>query len=107
MLLRSALKKNPQLFSLANVKFAPKVLKTMLLFFAYVFLIDVIGFLIATPIFLLIFMGMLAPEKVWLKMGAVSLLTTFFFVYVFGRLMYTPLPRGSIEILRNLSRIFY
>ena len=62
MLLRSALKKNPQLFSLANVKFAPKVLKTApLLCLCISYRCRWLS--VATPIFF-IFIGMLAPEKV-------------------------------------------
>lgn len=71
----------------------------------YFFNLVIFGFIIITPIFLIAFMYILGErKKIW--MIGVSLGITFLIVYVFTKVMYVPLPRGT-GIFLNISKFFY
>lgn len=72
---------------------------------AYVGLLDVIGFVLATLIYLVVAplsMGYRKPAALAFFSGV----TTAVMVVVFGILFYVPLPRGA-ELFRDLSYLIY
>ncbi|WP_263772225.1 tripartite tricarboxylate transporter TctB family protein [Propionivibrio soli] len=72
---------------------------------AYVGLLDVIGFVLATLIYLVVAplsMGYRKPAALAVFSGV----TTAVMVVVFGILFYVPLPRGA-ELFRDLSYLIY
>lgn len=72
---------------------------------AYVGLLDIVGFVLATLIYLIV-----APLSMGYRKPAIlaifSILTTVVMVVVFGIVFYVPLPRG-IEFFRDLSYMIY
>lgn len=72
---------------------------------AYVGLLDVIGFILATLLYLVaapLSMGYRKP----LVLAVFSSVTTAVMVAVFGMVFYVPLPRG-VELFRDLSYLIY
>lgn len=72
---------------------------------AYVGLLDVIGFILATLLYLVaapLSMGYRKP----LVLAIFSSVTTAVMVVVFGMVFYVPLPRG-VELFRDLSYLIY
>lgn len=72
---------------------------------AYVGLLDVIGFILATLLYLVaapLSMGYRKP----LVLAIFSSVTTAVMVAVFGMVFYVPLPRG-VELFRDLSYLIY
>lgn len=72
---------------------------------AYVGLLDIIGFLLATLIYLVVAplsMGYRKP----VALAVFSVVTTAVMVVVFGMVFYVPLPRG-VELFRDLSYLIY
>lgn len=71
----------------------------------YFILLQIVGFILLTPFFLIAFMYLLGErKKIW--MISVSFGITFLIIYVFTKAMYVPLPRG-IGIFLDLSHLFY
>lgn len=77
----------------------------VLLLGAYVGLLDVIGFVLATLIYLVV-----APLSMGYRKPVVlaifSSVTTVVMTVVFGMVFYVPLPRG-VELFRDLSYLIY
>lgn len=71
----------------------------------YVYLLQYIGFLSTTPVFMILVSWLIGIRVIW-KNLTFSLLLTSIFIYVFGNFLYVPLPRG-IGIFRELSFFFY
>ncbi len=71
----------------------------------YFILLQILGFTLLTPFFLIAFMYLLGErKKIW--MISISFGITFLIIYVFTKAMYVPLPRG-IGIFLDLSHLFY
>ncbi len=82
-----------------------KFLMAMGFIVAYFILINIFGFILLTPFFLVAFMYLLGVrKKVW--MVIISIGITFIIIYVFTKAMYVPLPRGK-GIFLNFSHLFY
>ncbi len=70
-----------------------KMLIGIVTFFAYVFLLDKIGFLFSTPLFLAAYTTLLGQKK-WIVRILVALVTTVALYIVFSSMLMVPLPRG-------------
>ena len=71
----------------------------------YLILIQVFGFIICTPFFMIAFMYLLGERnKIWIL--SVSIGVTFLIVFAFTKAMYVPLPRGQ-GIFLKFSQFFY
>ena len=71
----------------------------------YFILMQVFGFIILTPFFLIAFMYLLGERKKKWILG-VSIGITNLIVWAFTKAMYVPLPRGQ-WIFLDFSHIFY
>lgn len=71
----------------------------------YFILMQVLGFILLTPFFLIAFMYLLGERKKKWIFG-VSIGLTILIVWVFTKAMYVPLPRGQ-WIFLDFSHIFY
>lgn len=72
---------------------------------AYFILLNVFGFILLTPFFLVAFMYLLGErKKAWMVIISVGI--TLVVIYVFTKAMYVPLPRGK-GIFLNFSHLFY
>lgn len=71
----------------------------------YFILLQIIGFILLTPLFMIAFMVLLGERhSIW--MIAVSIGITIIIVFAFTKAMYVPLPRGQWYFLR-FSHLFY
>ena len=71
----------------------------------YLILIQIFGFIILTPIFMIAFMYLLGErKKIWIF--GVSIGITIVIVFAFTKAMYVPLPRGK-WIFLDFSHLFY
>lgn len=71
----------------------------------YIFLLNIMGFIIMTPLFMAAFMILLGEKsKGW--MIGVSIGLTAIIVILFTKAMYVPLPRG-VWLFREFSLLFY
>jgi putative tricarboxylic transport membrane protein len=77
----------------------------LILIIAYFFLLNIVGFVLLTPFFLIAFMVLLG-EKSWPWMIALSIGMTVIILLAFTQAMYVPLPRG-IGIFHKFSVLFY
>jgi uncharacterized membrane protein len=72
---------------------------------AYLFLLKILGFIIATPLFMIAFMLLLGEKsKGWII--GVSFGMTAVIVVLFTKAMYVPLPRG-VWLFREFSLLFF
>jgi putative tricarboxylic transport membrane protein len=72
---------------------------------AYLILIKILGFILTTPPFMVLFMILLGEKsKGW--MSSVSIGMTAIIVILFTKAMYVPLPRG-VWLFRDFSLLFY
>lgn len=78
-----------------------KLMISAIVLFAYVFLLDKIGFLFSTPLFLLAYMIILGQKKRSIRI-IVALATTIILYVLFARFLMIPLPRGY-GIFRSIS----
>jgi hypothetical protein len=72
---------------------------------AYLSLLPVMGFITATPLFLITFMVLLGEKSTGWILG-VSIAMTAIIVVLFTKAMYVPLPRGEWLFLK-FSHLFY
>ena len=72
---------------------------------AYLFLMPLVGFIFATPVFMIAFMLLLGEKSVGWMLG-VSVAMTAVIVVLFTKAMYVPLPRGE-GLFRQFSLLFY
>ncbi|MDI7261892.1 MAG: tripartite tricarboxylate transporter TctB family protein [Thermodesulfobacteriota bacterium] len=71
----------------------------------YLILMQIFGFIILTPLFLIAFMYLLGErKKIWIF--GVPIGITVLIVWVFTKAMYVPLPRGQ-SIFLDFSHLFY
>jgi hypothetical protein len=71
----------------------------------YLILMQIFGFIILTPFFLVVFMLLLGEKsKTWMLVVPIGL--TILIVWVFTKAMYVPLPRGQ-WIFLDFSHLFY
>jgi putative tricarboxylic transport membrane protein len=71
----------------------------------YFILMQIFGFIILTPFFMIAFMYLLGErKKIWIF--GVSIGMTVLIVYAFTKTMYVPLPRGEWIFLK-FSHLFY
>jgi putative tricarboxylic transport membrane protein len=71
----------------------------------YFILLQIFGFILLTPFFLMAFMTLLGERKKSWILG-ISLGITILIVWVFTKAMYVPLPRGQ-WIFLDFSHLFY
>ena len=83
----------------------PLFLFGMVISFLYIFIIKWIGFTVATPIFMAIFLYVVGYRKK-LMLAIVSLATVAVYLLLFVKATYIPLPRG-FGIFRAVSLLFY
>ncbi len=82
-----------------------RLLLAIALIASYFILLQIFGFIILTPIFLLAFMWLLGErKKIWLLGTPIGLVILI--VWVFTKAMYVPLPRG-VWIFLKFSQLFY
>lgn len=72
---------------------------------SYFILLNIFGFILLTPFFLVAFMYLLGERK-WVWMIIISVGITLIIIYVFTKAMYVPLPRGK-GIFLDFSHLFY
>jgi hypothetical protein len=78
---------------------------TLGFFFGYVVLLEIVGFVVLTPIWIAAYMYTIGLRRwQWLVGGTCVL--SLFLIFVFPVLMLVPLPRG-IGIFRMISLLFY
>lgn len=71
----------------------------------YLILMQVFGFILLTPFFMIAFMVLLGERsKIWIFSVAIGI--TFIIVFAFTKAMYVPLPRGQ-GIFLKFSQFFY
>ena len=73
--------------------------------FAYIYLVNYIGFIFATPIFMAIFMY-INNYRNKVMLAVISLVTAAAFLCLFVKVSYIPLPRGY-GIFRSISYLIY
>jgi hypothetical protein len=73
--------------------------------FIYIFSLRWIGFTVATPAFMMVFIYVTGYKNKYM-MVVVSLCTVAFILFVFVRLTFIPLPRGY-GIFRSISYLIY
>jgi len=78
---------------------------TLLLLVAYSYLMNIIGFVVATPLFLGITSWLMGMKRLKLLIP-VTLLLSLGLIYLFPITLYVPLPRG-IGFFRTISLFFY
>ncbi len=88
-----------------DVVFPYKHWITSIIILLYLIAISVLGFVVATPLFIFI-MALIMGMRHWGKLAATSLISSALFIYVFTILLSIPLPRG-VGIFRSISLIFY
>jgi len=71
----------------------------------YIVLLQIVGFILATPLFLVAYM-LLLGEKNWVWMVGTALGMTASIVLLFTKAMYVPIPRGQF-FFRSFSLLFY
>jgi putative tricarboxylic transport membrane protein len=72
---------------------------------SYLILLPVLGFILTTPVFMIVFMLLLGEKsKGWIL--SVSIAMTAVIVILFTKAMYVPLPRGA-WLFREFSLLFY
>ena len=70
-------------------------LVTLLIVISYPFLLELLGYLLTTILILLVLNIYFGTRKLWqLALGV--LILPIFITYIFGELMYIPLPTGSV-----------
>jgi putative tricarboxylic transport membrane protein len=71
----------------------------------YLILMQLFGFILLTPFFMIAFMYLLGEKsKIWIFSVAIGI--TFIIVFAFTKAMYVPLPRGQ-GIFLKFSQFFY
>ena len=83
----------------------PLLLFGIIISFVYIFSLRWIGFPIATPIFMGVFMYITGYRKKVMLM-AIPLITAIVFLFLFVKVTYIPLPRG-LGIFRSISYLLY
>jgi putative tricarboxylic transport membrane protein len=73
--------------------------------FLYIYIVRWIGFIVATPIFMAVFMYITGYRKK-IMVAVVSLATVAIFLLLFVKATYIPLPRG-FGIFKEISVLFY
>ena len=71
----------------------------------YIFLLEIVGFVVLTPIWVVAYMYLVGIRRWQWLVGATSILSVFVIV-VFPVLMHTPMPRG-VGIFRMISLLVY
>lgn len=71
----------------------------------YFFLMPYIGFVVATPLYLIAVARLLGMTG-WLKIICLSIICSAFFIYLFAITLMLPLPRG-LGLFRTLSLLLY
>lgn len=98
---RSSEKKEPSKVDSGKVRFLFAIGFIVL----YFILIQIFGFILLTPLFMIAFMFLLGEKnKIWIF--GVSVGITFLIVFAFTKAMYVPLPRGQ-GIFLKFSQFFY
>ncbi len=87
------------LFRLANVLAA-------VLFGAYIIGLDFLGFLVATPLFIIIFLRLMRYRGHPVKGLVIGCAVTLVIAFVFGKMFYLPLPRG-MGVFRDFTHLMY
>jgi len=82
-----------------------RLIVTVLMILAYVYLIEIFGFIILTPIFLFFFLYNMGMEKISSLLIIPPIITLFIYVS-FVKLMFVILPRG-IWLFREVSILLY
>ena len=71
----------------------------------YLILMQIFGFIILTPIFMIAFMYLLGErKKIWIFVVSIGI--TIIIIFAFTKAMYVPLPRGK-WIFLDFSHLFY
>lgn len=102
--LKNKVKVDIPMFDLKSVS-GKMLLLTIALLAAYLLLMDVVGFFLATLLFTFSSVRAIGYKKVPMLV-AFSLILSVVIVVLFGNVFYVPLPRG-IGILRELSYFIY
>jgi putative tricarboxylic transport membrane protein len=71
----------------------------------YVLLWNVVGFFVATPIYLVVMARLLGEERLWVAVGSAGAITAALWA-LFVKLFYLPLPVG-IGIFRGLNLLIF
>jgi hypothetical protein len=74
-------------------------------FMLYAVGIQFLGFLIATPMYMAVFMTVLGLRR-WGLLVVGSIAVTLAFYLLFVQVMFVPLPKG-VGLFRTISRLFY
>ncbi len=82
-----------------------KLYSSIILMVLYVALINIIGFVCLTPIFLIILFWILGYRKKLLN-PLIAIVIVIAIIYIFPNVLYLMLPRG-VGIFRDISLIFY
>lgn len=82
-----------------------RLLKLMVSTGLYIYLLKFFGFTFLTPVFLYFFNSTVQIKGLWKKVF-VSILITAFLIFVFGRFLSVPLPRGTGSF-REFSFLIY
>lgn len=89
---------DPEGYGLSAINW-PMVAKTLGALAAYVLLVNFLGYLATTFLFVLVQAYMLGARG-WLKLGAIALGTAVAFAFVFQSWMQMPLPEGVLGVWR-------
>jgi hypothetical protein len=78
---------------------------TIVFMVAYAFLLEIVGFVVLTPIWVAAYMIAIGMRR-WTWLLATAVIFSAFMIIVFPRVMLIPLPRG-IGIFREISLFIY
>ena len=82
-----------------------RIFATIVLIASYLSILNIFGFIITTPFFLIILMRLLG-EKINGWSLCISVAMTSIIVFLFTKAMYVPIPRGT-GIFRKFTILFY
>lgn len=98
--------KNEGKLSNISIKFSKKTLILSLLIIAvYIISIDVLGFILSTFLFQVIFLKILHEKKISIIIFVPTIITIICYI-LFIKVLFIPLPRG-VGIFRMFSLLFY
>lgn len=82
--------------------FKSKMFVGMLIVLVASFILEPLGFMVTSFLFLISFGYLLGDRKYW-RLALVSLVVTLFLYIVFGVLLQVNLPRGTVSFLRDFA----
>lgn len=88
-------KDSESLFDFENGGFL-KVISVVIISFIYLYLLDIVGFLLLTPVYLFLLLTIIEAKNFYYRIF-ISVLTTIIVMYVFQNFLNVPFPGGLLN----------